>query len=362
MVSAGLWWSLLVSAGLWWSLQPSHPLSPPQVTSIESKLDSLLDIYRQVLQKGPAALTLSSLPLFELDNHQHRRPDYQTTRDPPSPRGGDPAGDGGGGGGVRRSLSANHRGLRLVLAPDDDDEDCPTPDSAPPSYPPSTASLSPSPLLPPDSPCPTSVTPDGTSRRAHFPDPSTGGFTLRLPPPVHPSHLRCSAESVADDTKDEGSPGPSAVVGSGPDAGQEGDAQRGAALRVKTGSFSEGVWRRHLGLEVHPLLLLSPSPDETPSDWGGGLGGEGLSVRGLGRPSTNHAAAGNAHGDLNSWDGTELFISECKLDPEGEHFHFLSQGPDGGPSDLLHTAGESAPPHPKASADFLSQPPHIQLA
>uniref|UniRef100_A0A3P8Y7S5 Potassium voltage-gated channel, KQT-like subfamily, member 5b n=1 Tax=Esox lucius TaxID=8010 RepID=A0A3P8Y7S5_ESOLU len=36
-----------------------------QVTSIESKLDSLLDVYRQVLLKGSPALTLSSLPLFE---------------------------------------------------------------------------------------------------------------------------------------------------------------------------------------------------------------------------------------------------------------------------------------------------------
>ncbi|XP_077965129.1 potassium voltage-gated channel subfamily KQT member 5 isoform X4 [Gasterosteus aculeatus] len=39
-----------------------------QVQSIESKLDSLLDIYRQVLRKGASsALTLSSLPLFELE-------------------------------------------------------------------------------------------------------------------------------------------------------------------------------------------------------------------------------------------------------------------------------------------------------
>ncbi|XP_031418115.1 potassium voltage-gated channel subfamily KQT member 5 [Clupea harengus] len=39
-----------------------------QVQSIESKLDSLLDIYRQVLHKGSSsALTLSSLPLFEFE-------------------------------------------------------------------------------------------------------------------------------------------------------------------------------------------------------------------------------------------------------------------------------------------------------
>ncbi|KAE8281050.1 Potassium voltage-gated channel subfamily KQT member 5 [Larimichthys crocea] len=85
-----------------------------QVTSIESKLDSLLDVYRQVLQKGPSALTLSSLPLFELDNHQHHNSDYQTSiigRDLPSPQGGDPVGGGGDNNrGIRRSLSANPRG------------------------------------------------------------------------------------------------------------------------------------------------------------------------------------------------------------------------------------------------------------
>uniref|UniRef100_A0A8C5CV80 Potassium voltage-gated channel, KQT-like subfamily, member 5b n=1 Tax=Gadus morhua TaxID=8049 RepID=A0A8C5CV80_GADMO len=47
-----------------------------QVTSIESKLDSLLDIYRHVLNKGPSsALALSSLPLFELEQTS----DYQSS-------------------------------------------------------------------------------------------------------------------------------------------------------------------------------------------------------------------------------------------------------------------------------------------
>ncbi|XP_054456066.1 potassium voltage-gated channel subfamily KQT member 5 [Anoplopoma fimbria] len=350
-----------------------------QVTSIESKLDSLLDVYRQVLQKGPAALTLSSLPLFELDHHQHRHSDYQTSiigRDLPSPQGGDPVGGGrDGSGGIRRSLSANHRGLRLILAPADDDEG--PPDSAPPSYPPSTASLSPSPLLPPDSPYPTLVTPNGTSKRAHFPDlppppPSTGGFTLRLPPTLHPSHLRICAEQVPDDVTDEGSLGPSVVVGSSLDADQEGDSEaspphRGVTLREKTGLKSEGVWRRHMSLEVNPLLLLSSSPDERPSDWGVGLG-KSVSVNNLSQPLTNHAGGssgsrrrGNAHGDLSNWDGTQLFISDCKLEPEGEHFNFLSQGPDSSPSDLLQTAETSAA-LPKGNSDFLSQAPHIQLA
>ncbi|XP_071061671.1 potassium voltage-gated channel subfamily KQT member 5 isoform X2 [Pseudochaenichthys georgianus] len=345
-----------------------------QVTSIESKLDSLLDVYRQVLQKGPAALTLSSLPLFELDNHQHLNSDYQTSViRPSSPQGGNLVGGGGenrGGenrGGLRRSLSANPRGLRLILAPSDDDG---PPDSAPPSYPPSTASLSPSPLLPPDSPYPTLVTPNGTSKRAHFPDlppppPSSGGFTLRLPPLLHPSHLRCSTDPLPDEMTDvlqldEGSLGPSVVLGSSVDAEQEGDASAGVQSQ-------EGVWRRNMSLEVNPLLLLSSSPDERPSDWGGSL-----SVHNLSQPLSNHnhglssalnnsngssngSRHGNAHADLSNWDGTELLISECKIEPAEEHFNFLSEEPD--PSDLLQTAEEEAPP-----PEFLSQSPHIHLA
>ncbi|XP_044070895.1 potassium voltage-gated channel subfamily KQT member 5 isoform X7 [Siniperca chuatsi] len=363
-----------------------------QVTSIESKLDSLLDVYRQVLQKGPSALTLSSLPLFELDNHQHHNPDYQTSiigRDLPSPQGGDPVGGGGdNSGGLRRSLSANPRGLRLILPPPDDDG---PPDSAPPSYPPSTASLSPSPLLPPDSPYPTLVNPNGTSNRAHFPDlppppPSTGGFTLQLPPIVHPSHLRCPTDAVPDDMTDivavdEGILGPSVVVGSSVDADQEGDSDAGPAqgrvqLREKPGLKSEGVWRRHISLEVNPLLLLSSSPDGTPSDLGGSLGNS-LSVHNLSQPLTNRAPGlssalnnssssngskrSNAHGDHSNWDGAELFISECKLEPAEEHFNFLSPGPDSSPSDLLQTVEETAP-HPKGNSEFLCQSPHIQLA
>lgn len=342
-----------------------------QVTSIESKLDSLLEVYRQVLQKGPSGLTLSSLPLFELDNHQHHNSHYQSPligRDLSSisPQRGDLVGSGGDNGdGVTRS---NPRGLRLILAPADDDL---PPDSAPPSYPPSTASLSPSPLLPPDSPYPILVTPNGTSKRAHFPDlppppPSTGGFTLQLPPMVHPSHLRCPADPISDDMTDgvaveEVSLGPSVVVASSVDANQEGTpskvipSQGGVQLREKSGWKSEGVWRRHMSLEVNSLLLLSSSPDERPSDWGGGLG-KSLSAHNLSQPLINRAPAlssalnnsnssngskrGNTHGNRSNWDETELFISEYKEEPAGEHFNFLSQGPEGSTSDLLQTVEE----------------------
>lgn len=159
---------------------------------------------------------------------------------------------------------------------------------------------------------------------------------------------------------DEGSLGPSVVLGSSVDAEQEGDA--GAGVQSQ-----EGVWRRNMSLEVNPLLLLSSSPDERPSDWGGSL-----SVHNLSQPLSNHnpglssalnnsngssngSRHGNAHADLSNWDGTELLISECKIEPAEEHFNFLSEEPD--PSDLLQTAEEEAPP-----PEFLSQSPHIHLA
>ncbi|XP_034040560.1 potassium voltage-gated channel subfamily KQT member 5 isoform X2 [Thalassophryne amazonica] len=365
-----------------------------QVTSIESKLDSLLEVYRQVLQKGPSALTLSSLPLFELDNHKYHNSDYQNVigRDLSScsPQETDPAGcRGDSSDSICRSVRNNPRGLRLILAPAEDD---PPPDSAPPSYPPSTASLSPSPLLPPDSPYPTLLTPNGTSKKAHLPDlpppPPTTGFTLQLPPMAHLSHHRCSTNPVPDDMEDgvtaeEGSLGPTVVVGSSVDSDQERDSEASHAnetvqLRVKPALKGEGVWRRQLSLEVNPLLQLSSNSDGRPSDWGGSFG-KSLSVHNLSQPlmnrapglsstlnnssssSSNGSECGNAHGDLSNWDRTQLFISECKLEPKQEHFDFLSQVPDNSPSELLHTVEETAP-HTKDTSDFLSQSPHVQLA
>uniref|UniRef100_A0A8C5ETZ8 Potassium voltage-gated channel subfamily KQT member 5-like n=1 Tax=Gouania willdenowi TaxID=441366 RepID=A0A8C5ETZ8_GOUWI len=256
-----------------------------QVSSIESKLDSLLDVYRQVLHKGPSAL--SSLPLFELD--RRRRHDFSSSvigRDLSSSQRADPGGGDEG----------SPRGLRLILAPADE------PDSAPPSYPPSTASVSPSPLLPPDSPFPTLLTPNGSSRRPHFPDlppppPSAGSFTLQLPPAVRPSLLRCPPDPTSDANNE--SPHVSTCV----------------ELREKpSGSPPEGLWTRHMSLEVNPLLLLSSSdPQGRSSDWA-----KSASEHNLGRPLTFrthelHSSCSSSDGsdrapdDPIGWDERELF-------------------------------------------------------
>lgn len=352
-----------------------------QVTSIESKLDSLLDVYRQVLQKGPSAVTLSSLPLFELDNQRHSS-DYQTTiinRDLPSPRGGDPVGVGRrNSGSISHSLNVNTRGLRLILAPVDDDD---PPDSAPPSYPPSTASLSPSPLLRPDSPYPTLVTPKISSKKPYFPDlppppSSSASFNLQLPTILHPSHHQCSDDPISDD---QGTLDPSVVLGTHVDAGQEGDnqgsrAQEKSQLRDNAGLKSDGVWRRHFSLNVNPLLLLSSKPDASPPDWDGSVR-NALSTHNLSQPLTNRAPdlssainnssssnsseRVNAHAGLRNWDEAELLISDCKLQTVEEHFSFLPEE-SSSRSGFLQTV-EEATPHPKGNSDFLSQS-HIQLA
>uniref|UniRef100_A0A3P9H8Q9 Potassium voltage-gated channel, KQT-like subfamily, member 5a n=1 Tax=Oryzias latipes TaxID=8090 RepID=A0A3P9H8Q9_ORYLA len=326
-----------------------------QVSSIESKLDSLLDIYRQVLQKGSSGL--SSLPLFELENHQRHGSDF-----PLSPHRGDAIRSRDEGGGMQRSLSASPRGLRLILAPADDE--CP-PDSEPPSYPPSTASLSPSPLLPPDSPYPTLVTPSKKSQFPDLPPPpsSSGSFTLQLPPMVPPS-LRGPVQPMPDEVIDESSLAPPVVVrcsvDDDDDEDDDGEVESGAGsthgrvqLRKKPPLKSQGLWRRHLSLEVNPLKLLSSTQESGPADWAGSLG-KSLSVHNLSQPlgnprlssaldnsisSSNGSERGNDQ--LSSWGGTDFFNSESNLEEL--------------------QSGEEAAPHPNGQQELLRQSSDIQL-
>uniref|UniRef100_A0A8C7JYX9 Potassium voltage-gated channel subfamily Q member 5 n=1 Tax=Oncorhynchus kisutch TaxID=8019 RepID=A0A8C7JYX9_ONCKI len=301
-----------------------------QVTSIESKLDSLLDVYRQ----GSSALTLSSLPLFELE---HQTSDYQSSilsKDLPS---------GEGGGGMSRSTTGDHlsRGLQLILAPSEL-----TLNTCPPPYPASTASPTPMPFLLPDSPYPLLATPSSFPRRVHFPK--------LLPPP------------------------PSA----------EGEhAQSRVQLRGKPHLREEGPWRRHLSLEVDPLLLLSSGCEGVPSEQGQGLG-KSWSAHNLTQPSADNppnlsSPLGNSSSsrdgsqgnpDVSNWRETDLFITVCDLEPQ---FDFLSQESgflshptaDGtGCLDLLlsEDGGSSSSltgPHIPTmdSAESLNQPPHVRL-
>uniref|UniRef100_A0A674AL33 Potassium voltage-gated channel subfamily KQT member 5-like n=1 Tax=Salmo trutta TaxID=8032 RepID=A0A674AL33_SALTR len=357
-----------------------------QVTSIESKLDSLLDVYRQ----GSSALTLSSLPLFELE---HQTSDYQSSilsKDLSSAEGG---------GGMSRSTTGDHlpRGLQLILAPSEL-----TLNTCPPSYPASTASLTPLPFLPPDSPYPLLATPSSFPRRAHFPNllpppPSAGAATLQLPT-TGPQHRRplCPTPDAPRRGRLEESSGPSVMVGSRVDDGEEDregeHAQSRVQLRGKPHLREEGPWRRHLSLEVDPLLLLSSGCEGVPSERGQGQGlGKSWSAHNLTQPSAdNHpnlssplgnssSSSDGSHGnpDVSNWRETDLFITVCDLEPQVDQFDFLSQESgflshptaDGtGCLDLLLTedGGSSSSltgPHITTmdSAESLNQPPHVRL-
>nr|XP_029496510.1 potassium voltage-gated channel subfamily KQT member 5-like isoform X3 [Oncorhynchus nerka] len=370
-----------------------------QVTSIESKLDSLLDVYRQVLQNGSSALTLSSLPLFELE---HQTSDYRSSilskdLSSGSPQGGEGRGGHESGGGMSRSTTGHlSRGLQLILAPSEL-----TLNTCPPSYPASTASLTPSPLLPPDSPYPLLTTPSSFPRRAHFPDlppppPSAGAATLQLPP-MGPQQRR-PLSPTQDATRGgrlEQSSGLSMVVGSVVDHGEEGDREGGHSwgrvqLRGKPHLREEGPWRRHMSLEVDPMLLLSSGCDDKPSEQEQGLG-KSLSAHNLTQPSADNlpnlssplgnsrSSSDDCHGDpdASNWGETDLFITGRDLEPQEDQFDFLSQGSDflshptadgTGSLDVLRTedggslSSLTGPrTHTTGSAESLNQPTHVRL-
>uniref|UniRef100_A0A8C8G174 Potassium voltage-gated channel subfamily KQT member 5-like n=1 Tax=Oncorhynchus tshawytscha TaxID=74940 RepID=A0A8C8G174_ONCTS len=342
-----------------------------QVTSIESKLDSLLDVYRQ----GSSALTISSLPLFELE---HQTSDYQSSilsKDLPS---------GEGGGGMSRSTTGDHlsRGLQLILAPSEL-----TLNTCPPPYPASTASPTPMPFLLPDSPYPLLATPSSFPRRVHFPNllpppPSAGAATLQLPTtgPQHRRPLCPTPDAPRRGRLEESS-----------EEDREGEhAQSSVQLRGKPHLREEGPWRRHLSLEVDPLLLLSSGCEGVPSEQRQGLG-KSWSAHNLTQPSADNppnlsSPLGNSSSsrdgsqgnpDVSNWRETDLFITVCDLEPQVDQFDFLSQESgflshptaDGtGCLDLLlsEDGGSSSSltgPHIPTmdSAESLNQPPHVRL-
>uniref|UniRef100_A0A8C7N2I5 Potassium voltage-gated channel subfamily KQT member 5 n=1 Tax=Oncorhynchus kisutch TaxID=8019 RepID=A0A8C7N2I5_ONCKI len=313
-----------------------------QVTSIESKLDSLLDVYRQVLQNGSSALTLSSLPLFELE---HQTSDYRSSilskdLSSGSPQGGEGRGGHESGGGMSRSTTGHlSRGLQLILAPSEL-----TLNTCPPSYPASTASLTPSPLLPPDSPYPLLTTPSSFPRRAHFPDlppppPSAGAATLQLPP-MGPQQRRPLSPTQ--------------------------DATRGGRLEQSSGlSMVPSEQEQGLGKSLSAHNLTQPSADNLPN---------------LSSPLGNsRSSSDDFHGDpdASNWGETDLFITGRDLEPHEDQFDFLSQGSDflshptadgTGCLDVLRTEDGGSlssltglRTHTTGSAESLNQPIHVRL-
>ncbi|KAG7463044.1 hypothetical protein MATL_G00191180 [Megalops atlanticus] len=289
-----------------------------QVQSIESKLDSLLDIYRQVLRKGSnSALNLSALPLFELEQTS----DYQSSSStqPPTPE----------------SISAG----------------------------------SPPPVFTPGAP-PRSQFPELTGP----PPPRPASAVLQLPPlPPPAGRPLCAIPAPARGAR------PGDLLAPEADAGA-GNAQNGAQQRSKPSAKEEGSWRRHMSLEMDPLVPLSPASPATPADCGLG---KSLSVQNLLQPgadcgpalspsssSSSGSGGGDPPGDpsggrepAGDWGETELFISDRDLDAQPESFDFLSQqtAEASFSSALPRTATGGRPLSTAAGSSESLSLPHVRL-
>uniref|UniRef100_A0A8B9LUJ0 Potassium voltage-gated channel, KQT-like subfamily, member 5a n=1 Tax=Astyanax mexicanus TaxID=7994 RepID=A0A8B9LUJ0_ASTMX len=285
-----------------------------QVQSIESKLDSLLDVYRQVLQKGSSSvLGLSALPLFELEQTSDYHSSIQSKDLSSSTQ--------LSGSGVSRSASANLPcGLQLVLAPSELNLGT--------GYPTSASSFSPSPLLHNQPSSPDSVYPTS-------------------PPPIlTPNNLSRGHPNFSE------------------------------LKQTEAVSDREGSWRRHLSLEINPLGLLS-SPTNHPLHSDRGLG-KSFSAQNLMLPSGGDChpnlsarSSGSSNNESNDretlpdWGNTELFISDKELATNKGNFNFLSQqSMDTSFTSELVQTGTAGPSHspagPSGSSDSLSLP-HVHL-
>ncbi|XP_073669025.1 potassium voltage-gated channel subfamily KQT member 5 isoform X9 [Paramisgurnus dabryanus] len=311
-----------------------------QVQSIESKLDSLLDIYRQVLQKGSSSmLGLSALPLFELDQTS----DYQSSIHSKDLSSSSQLAANG----VSRSGSSNlHRGLHLALAPNELNMGT--------GYTPSISSFSPSPLLnnQPSSPdCfypaspPPILTPNNLSRSQQrfteltrpVPTVHSNSTTLQLPPMVRAS--QCRPTSLIPETLQESRAECSNPCLLSPETEVQMDTkaeniESTVQLRDKPerSSKEEGSWRRHLSIDIDPLGLMSSTASaslEVERGLGKSLSAQNLMLPSAAdcHPSLSTRSSGSSNNEssdrepLADWGDTELFLNDKELETmEGEHY------------------------------------------
>ncbi|XP_039528679.1 potassium voltage-gated channel subfamily KQT member 4 isoform X2 [Pimephales promelas] len=353
-----------------------------QVQSIESKLDSLLDIYRQVLQKGSSSmLGLSAFPLFELDQTS----DYQSSIHSKDLSSSSQL----TGSGVSHSGSSNlHRGLHLALAPSELNLGT--------GYPHSASSYSTSPLLnnqpsSPDSFYPVSpppiLTPNNLSRSHQrfseltrpVPTIHSTSTTLQLPPMVPTPQGRPTSlipETLLESRVESLS---NCLVSTQTDVESDREAespQSTVQLRDKPerNSKEDGSWRRHLSLDIDPLKLMS-STAAASLQVERGLG-KSLSAQNLMLPtaadchpslSTRSSSSSNNESSdrepLADWGDTELFINDKELDtPEGGCNLLDQQSNDTTfSSELLRTGASGSSPSQAGSRDSLESQnlPHV---
>ncbi|XP_067276920.1 potassium voltage-gated channel subfamily KQT member 5 isoform X3 [Pseudorasbora parva] len=355
-----------------------------QVQSIESKLDSLLDIYRQVLQKGSSSmLGLSALPLFELDQTS----DYQSSIHSKDLSSSSQL----TGSGVSHSGSSNlHRGLHLALAPSELNLGT--------GYPHSASSYSTSPLLnnqpsSPDSFYPVSpppiLTPNNLSRSHQrfseltrpVPTIHSTSTTLQLPPMVPTSQGRST--SLIPETLQESRAEclSNCLLSTQTEVESDREAesiQSTVQLRDKPARNpkEDGSWRRHLSLDIDPLMLMSSTASaslQVERGLGKSLSAQNLMLPTAAdcHPSLSTRSSGSSNNEssdrepLADWGDTELFINDKELDTtEGDSYLLHQQSKDTTfSSELLRTGASGPSPSQAGPRDSLESHnlPHVCL-
>ncbi|XP_051560522.1 potassium voltage-gated channel subfamily KQT member 5-like [Myxocyprinus asiaticus] len=376
-----------------------------QVQSIESKLDSLLDIYRQVLHKNSSsALTLSSLPPFGMEETS----DYQSiilSKDLSCSSQ------------VSQSISSNHpRALQLILAPSElnlNQNNSTT--SSPGLNPASVSPFNPSTFQVPSTPsmeCPSAQespsqilsTNSLHSTGVHFPcvgqlpppPPSISSFKHQLSTVPSQPGLNRSIGPCRSDPADYAQ---SCFRGVGLDFGLNSSMSCKLQQRSRPSAKEDSSWRRHVSLdaeiEMDPLSAVSPlAPVQAQCSGDRGLG-QSLSVLDLMQPvlegldvdrhssqasfstsvsSSQDSSTGGIEMGVRGWGEADLFISDGDLENSTkmltQGFSFLSQPTIDAslPSELLRTsttAGASqtiASGHtPNTVSNESISMPHVRL-
>ncbi|KAK3511066.1 hypothetical protein QTP70_030096 [Hemibagrus guttatus] len=348
-----------------------------QVQSIESKLDSLLDVYRQVLQKGTSsALSLSSLPLFELAQST----DYPSpvfTKDLSSPSQ------------FSQVSSSNFpRGFHLILAPNDfnfnlnNSSGSPSVDDKLSSASP----FSPSPLQPlatPTTDCPPVFMPNNIHPGGvHFP-------RLASPPPPPPSSARFqlpllplqSGRVNNGSTQSQSSPSDHFP----PSYSNRSQQDLAPSSRNHPSTKEDASWRRHMspemGMEMDPLVELSPSSVPDGEDQAVSAG-KSFSVQDLIRipeidghhslsaSSSQDSLAAESEVVGGGWAEAELFIADGDLENSvqtrspGFGFRAQPSANSNFSSELLRTGTatrDSLSMAPKLGATKPFIMPHVRL-
>ncbi|KAK7161688.1 hypothetical protein R3I94_004383 [Phoxinus phoxinus] len=373
-----------------------------QVQSIEAKLDSLLDIYRQVLQKGSSsAQTLSSLPPFGLEETS----DYQSTI---------LSKDLSCSSQVTQSICGNHpRALQLILAPNELNLNQNNSTTSSPGLNPSSASpFNPSTFQIPSTPsmeCPSAQGSPSQilsansfhSSVSHFPYigqpapplPPTASSKLQLstvpPQPCHARSMGPSRSDPADYAK-------SYFRGVGIDFGLNSSMGCKLQQQNRPNAKEDSSWRRNISLdaevEMDPLVSVSPLvPVQGQCSEDRGLG-KSLSVQDLMQPalegldmhssqasfstsvsSSQDSSAGGIEMGVVGWGEASLFISDRDLEVSKTHtqgFDFLSQTPIDASysSELLRTSTTAGASHnlarghsPNTDSNETMNMPHVRL-